>query len=182
MDSPKKPLKITLVYPPGEQKISEPIPPPNMTIAVLAGALIEAGHEVVQLDAEKDWFERVQYSFSPEQLSLLFDKDAVEAYVSGKAAKELTLKYDRICGLLLKGLALKRSALVGITLVDIRAEPRILNFSALLSYAVKKKFNAKTVIVETGPYRHEHHKSLPFSEDDVIPSVAELPEWMLKQS
>ena len=146
MNFPKKPLKITLVYPPGEQKISEPIPPPNMTIAVLAGALIKEGHEAFQLDAEKDWFDRVQHSFSPEQISLLFDKDAAAAYVSGKAPKKLKLKYDRICALLLKGLKIKKSDLVGITLVDIRAEPLILNFSALLSYAVKKEFNARTVI------------------------------------
>ncbi len=146
MNFPKKPLKITLVYPPGEQKISEPVPPPNMTIAVLAGAMIKEGHEVFQLDAEKDWFDRIQYSFNPEQHTLLFDKDAVAAYVCGKASKKLKLKYDRMGALLLKGLKIKKSDLVGITLVDIRAEPLILNFSALLSYSVKKKFNAKTVI------------------------------------
>lgn len=146
MDSPKKPLKVTLVYPPGEQKISEPVPPPNMTIAVLADALIKAGHTAFQVDAEKDWFDRVQQSLSRAQAALLYDKNLVASYTSGKTSKELTLKYDRICGLLLKGLKVKRSDLIGITLVDIRAEPLIINFSALLSHAAKKKFGAKTVI------------------------------------
>lgn len=146
MDSPKKRLRITLIYPPGEQKISEPIPPPNMTIAVLAGALIESGHEAFQIDAEKDWFDKVQYSFSREQKSLLYDKDSAGLYINGKADKALAAKYDRICGLLLSGLALKRSDLVGITLVDIRAEPLIINFSALVAHAVKREFKAKTVI------------------------------------
>ncbi|MCX5785597.1 MAG: radical SAM protein [Elusimicrobia bacterium] len=146
MDSPQKPLKVTLIYPPGEQKISEPIPPPNMTIAVLAGALIKNGHEVFQIDAEKDWFDRIQYLFSRKQLSLLYDKDSVGSYVNGKASKKLLAEYDRIGEMFLKGLDIKRSDLVGITLVDIRAEPLIINFSALMAYAVKKKFKAKTVI------------------------------------
>jgi len=146
MNSPKKPLKATLVYPPGEQKISEPIPPPNMTIAVLADALIINGFEAAQLDAEKEWFDRVQHLFNRRQIALIYDKDSTEAYVNGRSRAKLAAEYDRICGLLLKGLKLEKSDLVGITLVDIRAEPLIINFSALLSFAVKKKFGAKTVI------------------------------------
>jgi len=146
MNSRTKALKITLIYPPGEQKISEPIPPPNMTIAVLAGALIESGHEAFQIDAEKDWFDKIQYSLTKKQTALLYDKDSVGAYVNGKAAKELAVKYDRIRTLLLNGLAVKKSDLVGITLVDIRAEPLIINFCALVAHAVKKEFKAKTVI------------------------------------
>lgn len=103
MDSPKKTLKVTLVYPPGEQKISEPVPPPNMTIAVLADALIKAGHTAVQVDAEKDWFDRVQHTLNRAQTALLYDKNLVAAYTAGKTSGTLTLKYDRICGLLLKG-------------------------------------------------------------------------------
>ncbi|OGR45262.1 MAG: hypothetical protein A2X35_03185 [Elusimicrobia bacterium GWA2_61_42] len=144
--SPKKPLTITLVYPPGDQKISEPVPPPNLTIAVLADALIAGGHTAIQVDAEKDWFDRVQHLFSPEQTALLFDKELVPAYVSGKAPEKLRLKYDRMGRLLVKELRLQKSDLVGITLVDIRAEPLILNFSALLAHAVRKKFGARTVI------------------------------------
>ena len=146
MASLRKPLKITLVYPPGEQKISEPVPPPNMTIAVLADALIKAGHEAFQIDAEKDWFDKVQHSLSRAQTALLYDKNLTAAYTSGKTSKDLTPKYDRICDLLLKGLKVKSCDLIGITLVDIRAEPLIINFSALLSHAAKKKFGAKTVI------------------------------------
>ena len=35
-----------------------------------------------------------------------------------------------------------------------------------------------TVVVETGPYRHEHHKTHPVPEDHVIPSIANLPSWI----
>lgn len=137
---------VTLVYPPGEQKISEPVPPPNMTIAVLADALIKGGCEVFQIDAEKDWFDKVQYLLNPAQMKFLYDKELVSAYVSGKVSKKLLPKYDRVGEILVNGLKVKRSDLIGITLVDIRAEPLILNFSALLAHAVKKKFGSKTVI------------------------------------
>lgn len=142
----KEPLKVTLIYPPGEQKISEPIPPPNMTIAVLADAVIKSGHRAFQVDAEKDWFDRVQYLLTPAQTELLYDKDSVALYVNGEASKSLKAKCDALAGLFLREFGIKSSDLVGITLVDIRAEPLIINFSALICYAAAKKFGAKTVI------------------------------------
>jgi pyrophosphatase PpaX len=36
----------------------------------------------------------------------------------------------------------------------------------------------KTVVVETGPYRHEHHKTHPVPEDYIIPSIKDLPAWI----
>ena len=146
MEPVKKPLKIALIYPPGDQKISEPIPPPNMTIAVLAGALIDNGHEAFQIDAEKEWFDRIQYLFDAEQLELFYDKDSAANYVNGSASKELAKKFDRIAEILIAELKLGSPDLVGITLVDMRAEPLIINFSALVAYAAKKKFKAKTAI------------------------------------
>ncbi len=142
----KKKQKVALVYPPGEQKISEPIPPPNMTIAVLADALIKNGCEVFQIDAEKEWFDRIQFLLSERQTELLFDKDSVDAFVKGKAPARLAAEYGRLSALLLRELGMKPVDFVGITLVDMRAEPLIINFSALLALAVKKKYKARTAI------------------------------------
>ncbi len=142
----KKQQRVALVYPPGEQKISEPIPPPNMTIAVLADALAGNGCEVFQIDAEKEWFDRIQFLFSARQTELLFDKDGVDAFVKGKAPARLAAEYERLSALLLGELGLPSVDFVGITLVDMRAEPLIINFSALLALAVKKKFKARTAI------------------------------------
>lgn len=142
----KKQQQVALVYPPGEQKISEPIPPPNMTIAVLADALIRNGCEVFQVDAEKEWFDRIQFLLSARQTELLFDKDSVDAFVKGKAPARLAAEYERLSALLLRELGMAPVDLVGITLVDMRAEPLIINFSALLALAVKKKFKARTAI------------------------------------
>lgn len=139
-------LKATLVYPPGEQKISEPIPPPNMTIAVLADALEKGGCETVQLDAEREWFGGVRSLFGRRRTELIYDKDGVRDYVNGAAPAKLAAEYDKICRTLLRGLKVKRTDVLGITLVDIRAEPLIINFSALLCHAARKKFGAKTVI------------------------------------
>lgn len=36
----------------------------------------------------------------------------------------------------------------------------------------------RTVVVETGPYRHEHYKTHPVPEDHIIPSIARLPSWI----
>ena len=145
-DPRKERPTLTLVYPPGEQKISEPIPPPNMTIAVLAGAMMRSGYAAAQVDAEKEWFDGLRAEFTKEQLALIYDKEAVCAYIGGKASRTIAAKLDRISGMLLAGLAIARTDLLGVTLVDIRAEPLILNFSALLAYAAKKKFGARTVI------------------------------------
>ena len=142
----EKRTRVALVYPPGEQKISEPIPPPNMTIAVLADALVKNGCEVFQVDAEKEWFDRVQFLLSARQTELLYDFASVEAFVKGKAPAKLAAEYERLSALLLKELALVPVDLVGITLVDMRAEPLIINFSVLLAFAAKKKFKARTVI------------------------------------
>lgn len=38
-----------------------------------------------------------------------------------------------------------------------------------------------TVVVETGPYRHEHHKTHPVPENHIIPSIAALPSWIQSQ-
>lgn len=141
-----KRLTATLVYPPGEQKISEPIPPPNMTIAVLAGAVREAGHEAVQVDAEKEWFDHVARSFSAREMKLLYDKDAVINCVSGKARPATAAAFRRMGAKLLRGLGIKKTDLIGVTLVDIRAEPLIINFTALLCAAAKERFGAATVI------------------------------------
>jgi hypothetical protein len=146
MPSIKKPLSAALVYPPGEQKISEPIPPPNMTIAVLADALVSNGYQAVQVDAEKEWFDRIQHRLSKKQLALFYDKDAIFQYVNGKASKSVSAELGRISAILLEGLDLGKPDLVGITLVDIRAEPLIINFSALLARAAGDKFGARTVI------------------------------------
>ena len=142
----RRKMKAVLVYPPGEQKISEPIPPPNMTIAVLARALADAGHEAVQLDAERAWFGGVQKLFGPRRMDLIYDHEKVAAYVNGRAAARLKAAYDGICRDLLRGLKLGRADVLGVTLVDIRAEPLIINFSALLCHAAKKKFGARTVL------------------------------------
>ncbi|MDD2805681.1 MAG: radical SAM protein [Elusimicrobiales bacterium] len=146
MDLIQKKLRVALVYPPGDQKISEPIPPPNMTIAVLADAVAAAGGVPAQVDAEKEWFDKLQYKFSKAQLALMYDRDALWSYVNGKASPKLKAQLDRMAALLLAGLDLGRPDLVGITLVDIRAEPLIINFCALLARAARDKFGAKTVI------------------------------------
>lgn len=36
----------------------------------------------------------------------------------------------------------------------------------------------RTVIVETGPYRHGHHLTHPMPDNHVIASVADLPAWL----
>lgn len=138
--------KVALVYPPGEQKISEPIPPPNMTIATLAGALAEAGYDARQVDAEKEWFGGIQAALTKRQLELVYDQDLLIPYVNGKAPKKTAAEYDGLGALLLRRLGIREAGLVGITLVDIRAEPLIIGFSALLCHAAKKFLKAKTVI------------------------------------
>lgn len=35
----------------------------------------------------------------------------------------------------------------------------------------------RTVVVETGPYRHGHDKTHPVEADRIIPSIAHLPAW-----
>lgn len=142
----KKKARVALVYPPGEQKISEPIPPPNMTIAVLADALVKNGCEVFQVDAEKEWFDKIQFLLSARQVALIFDKDSVDAFINGKAPAKLAAEYGRISATLLKELGIVPVDLVGITFIDMRAEPLIINFSALLALAVKEKYGARTVI------------------------------------
>src|SRR3989338_10924949 len=117
----EKRSRVALVYPPGEQKISEPIPPPNMTIAVLADALLKNGCEVFQVDAEKEWFDRIQFLLSARQSALLYDFGSVEALVKGKAPAKLAAEYERLSALLLKELGLVPVDLIGITLVDMRA-------------------------------------------------------------
>lgn len=41
-----------------------------------------------------------------------------------------------------------------------------------------KNADIRTVVVETGPYRHEHYKTHLVPDDHVIPSIAELPSWI----
>lgn len=142
----KKKLSAALVYPPGDQKVSEPIPPPNMTIAVLAEALLRAGYGAAQVDAEKEWFDRLQHKFTKKQLALMFDRDAVFSWVNNKAPKKLAAELEKMAALLLAGLDLGEPDLVGVTLVDIRAEPLIINFSALLARAARDRYGARTVI------------------------------------
>jgi N-acetyl-D-muramate 6-phosphate phosphatase len=38
----------------------------------------------------------------------------------------------------------------------------------------------RTVVVETGPYRHEHYKTHPTPEDHVIPSIKHFPSWVAR--
>lgn len=138
--------EVVLVYPPGEQKISEPIPPPNMTIATLAGAMEREGYPAQQVDAEKEWFGGIHASLTKRQLELVYDQKLLIAYVNGRAPAKLKAEYDRLGRLLLGKLGIKDAGLVGITLVDIRAEPLIIGFSALLSHAAKKFLGATAVL------------------------------------
>ncbi len=142
----KRKTKVVLVYPPGEQKISEPIPPPNMTIATLACALKEAGYGVLQVDAEKDWFDGLRAELTERQLELVYDQSLLIPYVNGKAPRRTAAEYDALGALLLERLGIREAGLLGVTLVDMRAEPLIIGFTALLCHAARERLGARTVI------------------------------------
>lgn len=142
----RRKTSVALVYPPGEQKISEPIPPPNMTIATLAGALEEAGYRAQQVDAEKDWFERVRAGLTEREVRLVYDQRLLASWTAGRARPALAAEYGALGRRLLRELGIRKAGLVGVTLVDMRAEPLIIGFSALLCAAAKKFLGAKTVI------------------------------------
>ena len=144
--SRQKRLKITLIYPPGNYKNSEPLAMPNMSIAVLADSVIKEGHQAVQVDIEKQWFHRLKNLLTPRQLALLDDYDAVLEYVNGRAAKRLAAQFRELTDLLIKECALERADLFGMSLVDMRTEPLIINFSALLAFALKARFGAPVAI------------------------------------
>lgn len=144
--SGKKRLKVTLIYPPANYKNSETFPFMNMSIAVLAGSLIREGHAAVQADIEKQWFQRIKDLLAPRQLSLINDYDAVLAYVNGRAAKRRAAEFAAITDLLIKECGLGESDLFGITFIDMKAEPLMLNFSALLAFGLKARFGAPVVV------------------------------------
>jgi len=144
--SPKKRLKVTLIYPPGNYKNSEPIAMPNMSIAVLADGVIKEGHLAVQADIEKQWFGRIKNLLTPRQLSLLDDYDSVLEYVHGRAAKNIAAEFSELTDFLIKECSLERSDLFGISLIDMRTEPLIINFSVLLASGLKARFDAPVAI------------------------------------
>lgn len=137
---------MTLICPPGNLKISETIPPPNMTIASLADALIEAGCLTLQVDAERDWFEVMRHRLTQRQVALLYDHEGVRAYVNGESPRALGDEYEEIVEALLKASRIGKADFFGITLVDMRAEPLILDFVALVAHAVKRKYKAKVAV------------------------------------
>jgi phosphoglycolate phosphatase len=41
-----------------------------------------------------------------------------------------------------------------------------------------QRANIRTLVVETGPYRHGHHLTHPVPETHVVPSIAHFPSWI----
>lgn len=139
-------LRVTLIYPPAENRNSEAFPLPNPAIAALARYLNNSGHEAVQKDLDLLWFSGLKEELSPALLKLLRDRRAARRYAAGKSAPAEEKKLSAAADLFIARAGIARSDLYCFTFADMGADPLMINVSAVLAARLKALYGAPVAV------------------------------------
>ncbi|HNT97851.1 MAG TPA: hypothetical protein PKK31_06265, partial [Elusimicrobiales bacterium] len=141
-----RPLRVTLIYPPAENRNCEAFPLPNPAIATLARRLRAGGHEPLQKDLDLPWFSGLKRDLPPGGLELLRDREAARRYAAGLSAGPEERAFTALAGLFLERAGIGPADLYCFTFADMGADPLLLNVSAVLAARLKALYGAPVAV------------------------------------
>ncbi|MFA5139167.1 MAG: radical SAM protein [Elusimicrobiota bacterium] len=143
-------MRIGLVYPPAKNRNNECFPLPSGSLAVLAGGLRRAGHEVLFFDFDIRFHAKLRDARLREVLGVLTGRETVPDYLRGELPAGEAAKVRRVKRMILGSLPLERCDLYGITLADLMKDLFLLNSAALIAEEIRNSVHAPVVLGNDG--------------------------------